>query len=151
MNKSNEKKVEPEKPKTESIFSAKNVQSNIFGQQKLFQPQSIFPSIQEQKKEDEQKSIFSSSSNIFGQSNNSKKNQSLPLDPKDFLPSNRTVEFDRYSHTYSETRQSESDVIVHVTRTGNKYHRAGCRYLRSDIPMPLSNAKGLYSPCSVCW
>lgn len=42
--------------------------------------------------------------------------------------------------------------IVHATRTGHKYHRAGCRYLRSsDIPMERSEAesRGL-TPCSVC-
>lgn len=41
--------------------------------------------------------------------------------------------------------------IVYVTRTGSKYHRAGCRYLRkSSIPMSLEDAKRRYSPCSVC-
>jgi micrococcal nuclease len=40
---------------------------------------------------------------------------------------------------------------VYVTRTGTKYHRAGCRYLRGGgIPMPLKEAMQRYSPCSVC-
>ncbi len=40
---------------------------------------------------------------------------------------------------------------VYVTRTGSKYHLAGCRYLRqSSIPMKLSEARKLYTPCSVC-
>lgn len=40
---------------------------------------------------------------------------------------------------------------VYVTRTGEKYHRDGCRYLRqSRIPMKLSEAKKMYAPCSVC-
>jgi DNA-entry nuclease len=42
--------------------------------------------------------------------------------------------------------------IVHATRTGKKYHRAGCRFLsKSDIPMGRSEAeaKGL-TPCGVC-
>lgn len=41
---------------------------------------------------------------------------------------------------------------VHITRTGKKYHRAGCRYLsHSDIVVTLKEAKarGL-APCSVC-
>ena len=43
------------------------------------------------------------------------------------------------------------DVIVYVTRTGTKYHRASCRYLaKSSIPMPLKEAKQRYTPCSVC-
>jgi micrococcal nuclease len=42
-------------------------------------------------------------------------------------------------------------VTVYVTRTGAKYHRAGCRYLaRSQIPMPLNEAVARYGPCSVC-
>jgi hypothetical protein len=46
---------------------------------------------------------------------------------------------------------AEND-IVHATRTGKKYHRAGCRFLsKSDIPMARSEAeaKGL-TPCGVC-
>ena len=39
---------------------------------------------------------------------------------------------------------------VHVTRTGAKYHTAGCRYLsRSDIPMTLGEASKRFGPCSV--
>jgi cbb3-type cytochrome oxidase cytochrome c subunit len=42
-------------------------------------------------------------------------------------------------------------VTVYATRTGTKYHRAGCRYLsKSQIPMPLEQAKQRYGPCSVC-
>jgi len=33
-------------------------------------------------------------------------------------------------------------VIVHITKTGEKYHSAGCQYLRkSDIEVTLSEAK----------
>jgi len=40
---------------------------------------------------------------------------------------------------------------VYVTRTGAKYHRAGCRYLsKSMIPIPLKEAAQRYAPCSVC-
>lgn len=40
---------------------------------------------------------------------------------------------------------------VYATRTGTKYHRAGCRHLaRSQIPMPLKEAAARYGPCSVC-
>lgn len=46
---------------------------------------------------------------------------------------------------------SESEVTVYVTRTGTKYHRAGCRYLsKSMIPTPLKEAAQRYAPCSVC-
>lgn len=46
---------------------------------------------------------------------------------------------------------SPSSVTVYITRTGTKYHRAGCRYLsKSAIPISLEQAKARYSPCSVC-
>ena len=45
---------------------------------------------------------------------------------------------------------TDKDETVYVTKTGSKYHRAGCRYLKSMIPMPLSEASKRYQPCSVC-
>ena len=43
------------------------------------------------------------------------------------------------------------DVTVYVTKSGTKYHSQGCRFLsKSSIPMKLKEAKGKYSPCSVC-
>lgn len=41
---------------------------------------------------------------------------------------------------------------VYVTRTGEKYHRAGCRYLsKSQIAISLSDAQAQgYTACSVC-
>ena len=47
---------------------------------------------------------------------------------------------------------SNENVTVYITRTGAKYHSAGCRYLsRSSIPISLKDvvARG-YTPCSVC-
>lgn len=44
----------------------------------------------------------------------------------------------------------EAGEIVYVTKTGQKYHRAGCRHLKSSIPMALGEAEQKYSPCSVC-
>jgi len=44
-----------------------------------------------------------------------------------------------------------ADVTVYVTRTGSKYHQAGCSYLsKSQIPIKLSEAKARYGPCSRC-
>jgi len=41
--------------------------------------------------------------------------------------------------------------IVYLTRTGSKYHRAGCRSLsKSAIPMKLKDAAARYGPCGVC-
>jgi endonuclease YncB( thermonuclease family) len=40
---------------------------------------------------------------------------------------------------------------VYVTRTGAKYHRSSCQYLRrSRIPVSFKEAKQSYDPCSVC-
>ena len=48
------------------------------------------------------------------------------------------------------TTDTES-IIVYITRTGSKYHRDGCRYLRkSKIAISLKEAKKHYGPCSVC-
>jgi hypothetical protein len=48
-------------------------------------------------------------------------------------------------------RQDPATITVYVTRTGEKYHRDGCRYLsRSRIPMPLKEAAKRFAPCSVC-
>jgi hypothetical protein len=42
-------------------------------------------------------------------------------------------------------------ITVYITRTGEKYHRDGCRYLsRSRIPMPLKEAAKRFEPCKVC-
>ena len=49
------------------------------------------------------------------------------------------------------TTDETQAVTVYVTRTGSKYHRSGCRYLRrSKIPIALSAAKLRYGACSVC-
>ncbi len=47
---------------------------------------------------------------------------------------------------------SGGSTTVYVTRTGTKYHRAGCRYLSSSkIAISLADAKARgYKPCSVC-
>lgn len=52
--------------------------------------------------------------------------------------------------TFAAAPQPQS-VTVYATRTGEKYHRAGCRHLaRSQIPMALADAAARYGPCSVC-
>jgi hypothetical protein len=43
------------------------------------------------------------------------------------------------------------DTTVYVTKTGAKYHRAGCSSLRSSsIPMAITAAAARYSPCLNC-
>ena len=49
--------------------------------------------------------------------------------------------------------QDTNSTIVYVTKTGDKYHKANCSYLKkSKIEMTLSNAKAQgYTPCSRCY
>jgi len=50
----------------------------------------------------------------------------------------------------SATSETKSQT-VYITRTGKKYHRDGCRYLHSRIPISLKEAKARgYEPCKVC-
>lgn len=56
-----------------------------------------------------------------------------------------------FAATSSPARPAaQTEQVVYVTKTGTKYHRAGCSFLKSAIPMALSEAKARYSPCSVC-
>ena len=52
------------------------------------------------------------------------------------------------------TQQSDQkkDVTVYVTRTGKRYHLAGCKSLsKSNIPMSVKDAKARgYTPCRIC-
>ena len=53
----------------------------------------------------------------------------------------------------STTTQNTNSSIVYVTKTGEKYHKSSCSYLRqSKIQMNLSDAKAQgYTPCSRCY
>jgi hypothetical protein len=53
----------------------------------------------------------------------------------------------------SDTTKIEktTDSTVYITKSGKKYHRAGCIYLgKSAIPIKLSDAKKYYQPCKRC-
>lgn len=49
-----------------------------------------------------------------------------------------------------EPQPEAAKVTVYVTRSGTKYHSAGCSYLKSSIPIELSEARRRYSACSRC-
>ncbi len=41
--------------------------------------------------------------------------------------------------------------VVYVTKTGKKYHRSGCKHLKSIIPIEIDEARRLgYEPCKTC-
>ena len=52
----------------------------------------------------------------------------------------------------SAADSSNSETVVHITATGKKYHRAGCRTLKkSDTEVTLDEAKSMgLSPCGIC-
>ena len=52
----------------------------------------------------------------------------------------------------SDADSSNSETMVHITATGTKYHRAGCRTLKkSDTEVTLDEAKSMgLSPCGIC-
>ena len=52
----------------------------------------------------------------------------------------------------AEAAQDPATITVFVTRTGEKYHRDGCQYLRhSRIATTLREAVNRgFGPCSVC-
>lgn len=57
----------------------------------------------------------------------------------------------RQSEGQKARASDQEGEAVYVTRTGSKYHRPGCQYLRrSRIPVSLKEAKQTYEPCSVC-
>jgi hypothetical protein len=55
------------------------------------------------------------------------------------------------SPAHVHAQQDPATIVVYVTKTGEKYHRDGCRYLaKSKIAMSLKEAAARYGPCSVC-
>lgn len=52
----------------------------------------------------------------------------------------------------AQAQTQQNSQTVYITRTGNKYHKSGCRYLRqSSIAISLSDAQAQgYTACSVC-
>ena len=53
--------------------------------------------------------------------------------------------------TTQETQTQNNSAVVYRTKTGSKYHSAGCSYLKSSIPTTVSEAKSMgLTPCSRC-
>lgn len=68
------------------------------------------------------------------------------VDPKKLPVAVQTVPWSAVSQNHAAREQK-----VYVTRTGAKYHQAGCRYLcKSKTPVTLDDARKCYGPCSVC-
>jgi hypothetical protein len=53
--------------------------------------------------------------------------------------------------TVSLNAESGKSVMVYITKTGSKYHKNHCRYLKnSKIRIELEKARQIYRPCLVC-
>ena len=78
-----------------------------------------------------------------------------PTPPCDFRrggrPPTRSAQTSGGSREDAGVASEPAVETVYVTRTGEKYHREGCRCLRgSRIPTPLREARKRFGPCSVC-
>ena len=51
----------------------------------------------------------------------------------------------------AEKAAAKKEQVVYITKTGSKYHAAGCQYLRqSKIAVSLSEAQATCTACSRC-
>jgi len=51
----------------------------------------------------------------------------------------------------AEKKDEKADVKVFVTRSGTKFHVAGCKFVDKDsTAISLADTKGKYEPCAVC-
>jgi len=66
---------------------------------------------------------------------------------------NEIYYFQNTKNTSAESIIVNEDVIVYITKYGEKYHREHCRYLRkSKEEIMLTTAKNQnYTPCSICY
>ena len=52
----------------------------------------------------------------------------------------------------NDIQSSAENIIVFVTRTGKKFHKEGCSYLRKGSrKIKLAEASYKYTPCSRCY
>ena len=82
-------------------------------------------------------------------STNSKKSNSTSNKSTSSKKSSSTKSSSQKNNT---TKQNNVSSTVYITKTGNKYHEAGCRYLRKS-KIAISKSKAIsqgYEACSVC-
>ncbi len=58
------------------------------------------------------------------------------------------------TNIYKNTKSDEDNITVYITKTGKKYHRASCQYVKNKVTvftLSIENAKlSGYTPCSKC-
>lgn len=67
-------------------------------------------------------------------------------------PVSKSAEPSTESYTEPYLSNDNQSITVYITRTGTKYHRDGCKYLKSSkIPIVLDELNtNKYEPCKVC-
>ena len=96
-------------------------------------------------KQDEDENLAASLKNrVSGDTAPSDSSTDTPSDSNDTAPTEPQIEL--------EADPESDSVTVYVTKSGEKYHRDGCQYLRkSKIETTLSSAKDRgYTACSKC-
>jgi micrococcal nuclease len=80
------------------------------------------------------------------------KNPIAPWDFRHGTTSNSTTQVLQSNKSDNNSVTDNQNITVYITKTGKKYHSAGCRYLKnSSMPMSLKAAIAAgYTPCSVC-
>lgn len=59
--------------------------------------------------------------------------------------------FSNLQTDYSNNAEDDYGIPVFVTRSGTKFHIAGCRYLkRGAIQMPITDVSHRFLPCKIC-
>lgn len=76
----------------------------------------------------------------------------IPIIIIEISPNPTVVALPSYQPTAAPVQSTPISQTVYITKTGSKYHSAGCQYLRnSKIPISLSTAKAQgYTPCKIC-
>lgn len=55
------------------------------------------------------------------------------------------------ARTTGTSARPSQETVVYVTHTGKKYHRDGCKWLKSKKALSLAKARAAgYEPCKVC-
>lgn len=91
-----------------------------------------------------------------GNENNANMNNNVPTTQSNIAaattPTPKSDAIIQLEKDTESLQQDKIETIVYVTKSGTKYHRDGCGYLKkSKIPISLEDAEAKgYTPCSKC-
>ncbi len=116
------------------------------------EPQTEPQSVQPVESQSEPQSTQPAESKSEPQATQPTESQSEPRTIPQTEPNTDNAANLQQTETQAPTNSQNTSIEVHITRTGEKYHRAGCSSLsKSDIPVTLDEAKASgYEPCKKC-